>query len=165
MNPSASAPAATAASASSTFVMPQILTRTLISTSQKLFGLGLDVPLLHQRFAHEDCPRAAASQPLDVGAFANSAFRHQNSRLQSVSATCRRPFCQSLRRSKINVECLQVAVVDADEPRVDRQSALELRYVVHFDQRGQADRKSTRLNSSHITISYAVFCLKKKKKH
>src|SRR5437667_1539819 len=29
---------------------------------------------------------------------------------------------------------------------------------------GKADRKSTRLNSSHITISYAVFCLKKKKK-
>src|SRR5437773_9789067 len=27
------------------------------------------------------------------------------------------------------------------------------------------DRKSTRLNSSHITISYAVFCLKKKKNH
>src|SRR5437773_5992375 len=27
-----------------------------------------------------------------------------------------------------------------------------------------ADRKSTRLNSSHITISYAVFCLKKKNK-
>src|SRR2546426_3574058 len=28
-----------------------------------------------------------------------------------------------------------------------------------------ADRKSTRLNSSHLVISYAVFCLKKKKKH
>ena len=28
-----------------------------------------------------------------------------------------------------------------------------------------ADRKSTRLNSSHRCISYAVFCLKKKKKH
>src|SRR3712207_7875492 len=27
------------------------------------------------------------------------------------------------------------------------------------------DRKSTRLNSSHANISYAVFCLKKKKKH
>src|SRR5690625_6950628 len=26
------------------------------------------------------------------------------------------------------------------------------------------DRKSTRLNSSHVAISYAVFCLKKKKK-
>src|SRR5947207_9974784 len=29
---------------------------------------------------------------------------------------------------------------------------------------GRADRKSTRLNSSHTVISYAVFCLKKKKK-
>src|SRR2546426_7625622 len=27
------------------------------------------------------------------------------------------------------------------------------------------DRKSTRLNSSHLVISYAVFCLKKKKRH
>src|SRR5207253_8575002 len=27
------------------------------------------------------------------------------------------------------------------------------------------DRKSTRLNSSHVAISYAVFCLKKKKPH
>src|SRR5690349_23197962 len=30
--------------------------------------------------------------------------------------------------------------------------------------RAQGDRKSTRLNSSHVEISYAVFCLKKKKK-
>src|SRR3712207_8759849 len=29
----------------------------------------------------------------------------------------------------------------------------------------QQDRKSTRLNSSHANISYAVFCLKKKKHH
>src|SRR3989442_11368564 len=29
---------------------------------------------------------------------------------------------------------------------------------------GAADRKSTRLNSNHVRISYAVFCLKKKKK-
>src|SRR5699024_11311440 len=28
----------------------------------------------------------------------------------------------------------------------------------------ELDRKSTRLNSSHVSISYAVFCLKKKKK-
>src|SRR3712207_7624874 len=33
---------------------------------------------------------------------------------------------------------------------------------LHF---GARDRKSTRLNSSHANISYAVFCLKKKKKH
>src|SRR2546427_8353995 len=42
--------------------------------------------------------------------------------------------------------------------------------VTHADQyqtvldAGHADRKSTRLNSSHSQISYAVFCLKKKKK-
>src|SRR5690625_6346828 len=29
--------------------------------------------------------------------------------------------------------------------------------------RNKSDRKSTRLNSSHVAISYAVFCLKKKK--
>src|SRR2546430_17178738 len=33
-----------------------------------------------------------------------------------------------------------------------------------FATRPDADRKSTRLNSSHSQISYAVFCLKKKKK-
>src|SRR5256885_4236775 len=34
-----------------------------------------------------------------------------------------------------------------------------------FDKRDASqDRKSTRLNSSHLVISYAVFCLKKKKK-
>src|SRR5437773_11231212 len=36
---------------------------------------------------------------------------------------------------------------------------------VHPAQSDLQDRKSTRLNSSHITISYAVFCLKKKKKN
>src|SRR5690625_50071 len=45
-----------------------------------------------------------------------------------------------------------------------------LRYIVQlqlFSQRmkhySEIDRKSTRLNSSHVAISYAVFCLKKKK--
>src|SRR5689334_24516763 len=33
------------------------------------------------------------------------------------------------------------------------------------DEKKNPDRKSTRLNSSHSSISYAVFCLKKKKKH
>src|SRR3989454_8286396 len=36
---------------------------------------------------------------------------------------------------------------------------------VHLREPGnEEDRKSTRLNSSHLVISYAVFCLKKKKK-
>src|SRR5690349_19680263 len=35
--------------------------------------------------------------------------------------------------------------------------------VEHLELAGHRDRKSTRLNSSHVEISYAVFCLKKKK--
>src|SRR5690606_41362972 len=35
---------------------------------------------------------------------------------------------------------------------------------VHHAEDGVKDRKSTRLNSSHVKISYAVFCLKKKNK-
>src|SRR5207247_5613834 len=46
------------------------------------------------------------------------------------------------------------------EDDVDALEALEP--VAHAG--GERDRKSTRLNSSHEWISYAVFCLKKKKK-
>src|SRR3712207_8423943 len=38
-------------------------------------------------------------------------------------------------------------------------------FVVLADRVEVVDRKSTRLNSSHANISYAVFCLKKKKNH
>src|SRR3712207_7972328 len=37
------------------------------------------------------------------------------------------------------------------------------RHLGERDESGPRDRKSTRLNSSHANISYAVFCLKKKK--
>src|SRR2546429_1628706 len=40
-----------------------------------------------------------------------------------------------------------------------------LRELLHFALHRAQDRKSTRLNSSHGYISYAVFCLKKKKKY
>src|SRR3989442_8498728 len=38
-----------------------------------------------------------------------------------------------------------------------------LHLLLHGGPKGEGDRKSTRLNSSHVRISYAVFCLKKKK--
>src|SRR5690625_5409923 len=43
--------------------------------------------------------------------------------------------------------------------------ATKLAGYIGFEVGGYLDRKSTRLNSSHVAISYAVFCLKKKKKH
>src|SRR5689334_24445941 len=47
-------------------------------------------------------------------------------------------------------------------PDLGRAVDLEVRAVARRS-RGLRDRKSTRLNSSHSSISYAVFCLKKKK--
>src|SRR5690349_24881995 len=44
------------------------------------------------------------------------------------------------------------------EPRAAANAAIDA------IRRSGIDRKSTRLNSSHVEISYAVFCLKKKKK-
>src|SRR6266540_4705915 len=52
-------------------------------------------------------------------------------------------------------------VEDDDVARPQR--ARDEREQTRADDGHPADRKSTRLNSSHITISYAVFCLKKKK--
>src|SRR2546426_1240743 len=50
--------------------------------------------------------------------------------------------------------------------QVDRAGQRARRARQHHRGRGalRRDRKSTRLNSSHLVISYAVFCLKKKKK-
>src|SRR2546430_11434947 len=50
-------------------------------------------------------------------------------------------------------------------PPVTRRTVVPPSVAVRFDHAGagEPDRKSTRLNSSHSQISYAVFCLKKKK--
>src|SRR5690242_21490679 len=63
------------------------------------------------------------------------------------------------------VDCGLAALRAAD---VQRRIAapLDLRplQIGDLDSPQAVDRKSTRLNSSHMSISYAVFCLKKKKK-
>src|SRR5438874_4336693 len=52
---------------------------------------------------------------------------------------------------------------EADERYVRGQRALHQPHgFEHEADRAREDRKSTRLNSSHVEISYAVFCLKKK---
>src|SRR5690606_39500826 len=53
------------------------------------------------------------------------------------------------------------------EPLVPIQGEIEplpcwQRRTLDLDRKRKRDRKSTRLNSSHVKISYAVFCLKKK---
>src|SRR3712207_8070915 len=56
-----------------------------------------------------------------------------------------------------------------DQVRRDRRHLVEPRLTelalhIVLLRKAEADRKSTRLNSSHANISYAVFCLKKKKR-
>src|SRR5438034_4274072 len=53
---------------------------------------------------------------------------------------------------------------EISEKRSGRVLARAKSVQVSYDYERRKDRKSTRLNSSHTVISYAVFCLKKKKK-
>src|SRR5690625_1298763 len=56
----------------------------------------------------------------------------------------------------IIIESLKFKIEHLEKENKELKEALETKY--------SEDRKSTRLNSSHVAISYAVFCLKKKKK-
>src|SRR5699024_12226013 len=51
------------------------------------------------------------------------------------------------------------------EPKKNEFELTHNREVKKERSRDQGDRKSTRLNSSHVSISYAVFCLHKKTQH
>src|SRR5690554_7278183 len=52
---------------------------------------------------------------------------------------------------------------EADTIRARFPQVLAVTGAHQYEQVVEADRKSTRLNSSHVRISYAVFCLKKKR--
>src|SRR3712207_8925600 len=81
----------------------------------------------------------------------------------------------TLFRSEISVDGSRVALLDIDPRMTEATTGLTMRtgpihivagprrVTAAFLQRFEGDRKSTRLNSSHANISYAVFCLKKKK--
>src|SRR5690625_6842687 len=97
---------------------------------------------------------------------------------------CRSSFADSLRKSvnhqarhrpnrgdfRMNVERLYqviLAPVVTEKATIVAENNQQVVFHVALDATKpeiKADRKSTRLNSSHVAISYAVFCLKKKKK-
>src|SRR5690554_7164250 len=67
----------------------------------------------------------------------------------------------------INQACFKqraslVEIAYGPQRNLDKNSFVRLG-TLDFIKRKEKDRKSTRLNSSHVRISYAVFCLKKKK--
>src|SRR5205814_7745061 len=67
------------------------------------------------------------------------------------------------RRAPLRVARLDRAPRGRDLRRRERVPAGRRRHRARDHRRPPRDRKSTRLNSSHLGISYAVFCLKKKK--
>src|SRR3712207_7627830 len=69
------------------------------------------------------------------------------------------------RRLELQAQCFEGVFLSTVARSIDlsAEDRNELRAWHGFT--GDEDRKSTRLNSSHANISYAVFCLKKKKKY
>src|SRR2546428_9328484 len=59
----------------------------------------------------------------------------------------------------------RIHIAPIDAPRVRVSQVLRELWERQWEQCECEDRKSTRLNSSHDQISYAVFCLKKKELH
>src|SRR5689334_23588601 len=80
--------------------------------------------------------------------------------------TCALPICfAQLRVDDPNQQSPpgQGSNVFIDRGAIERADFTGPRAVLYSPLDNDADRKSTRLNSSHSSISYAVFCLKKKK--
>src|SRR2546430_13487599 len=80
-------------------------------------------------------------------------------------------FRSLLRQGPRQPDALVLAARERQEPAVGQVSRVARgerpldRRAVGRAHAAEQDRKSTRLNSSHSQISYAVFCLKKKKRH
>src|SRR2546429_3852469 len=92
-----------------------------------------------------------------------SAKRHR----QSILVLCRRISSGVIGLNDIDEPCeniitISAAVVVKIRRRANRRKTFVIRCLIG-QSRTTIDRKSTRLNSSHGYISYAVFCLKKKK--
>src|SRR3712207_8300405 len=77
------------------------------------------------------------------------------------------PYTTLFRSCLRSVEAGKGEVQKSQAERQDRQANVQVGGPVGLlsaeRHQGPGDRKSTRLNSSHANISYAVFCLKKKK--
>src|SRR5437899_10024215 len=103
---------------------------------------------------------------VDVDVFKSALDVHAQWRLQlnAFAFTLAAHVGQALRFAWINGQIVGARIFANDHSginillRPDEQSAARLDAIERI-----RDRKSTRLNSSHLGISYAVFCLKKKK--
>ena len=103
---------------------------------------GGDVGLPHQAFADEEGARCRRSrQPGEIGGREDAALADDDAVRPGRSGASRS------RDRERGLEGVQIAVVDADQPRFQRQRAVELGLVVHLDQRVHAERMRRRLRA------------------
>src|SRR5205807_9009706 len=107
---------------------------------------------------------------LDVASIGSSAIeRAVEKRLLACELRETHAYWERVRASEAELqELIEAVVVPETWFFRDREAFAALALTVYEDWLGAhpvliEDRKSTRLNSSHLVISYAVFCLKKKK--
>src|SRR5947209_16007891 len=87
--------------------------------------------------------------------------------LVEVMRSCNSPISVARLGWYPTAEGMRPSSADTSEPAWVKRKMLSMNSSVSepsSSRKYSADRKSTRLNSSHANISYAVFCLKKKKK-
>src|SRR5690606_39278586 len=107
------------------------------------------------------CRNAAATAPKRHAASACRAPRYGSGSARRRVEGGREPRAES-RELTVHGSTAQPVLSLSKAPR--RQfSVRPERCASAHQSKGERDRKSTRLNSSHVKISYAVFCLKKKK--
>src|SRR2546426_3466258 len=112
-----------------------------------------------KRVTYSAYSRFATSKPSEQKTAATSAVRHtmrrlgRNLKMTKNSAT---PSAKEI-NSRLNRHSQSMAKLRLTLPALRASQ-------VATNAPSTKDRKSTRLNSSHLVISYAVFCLKKKKK-
>src|SRR5690606_41581599 len=105
--------------------------------------------------------RFCLSCPADHRALHSFPTRRSSDLIMTVFLTGNRALVKASSKDSVLTHFI-VEELHAIEPRAPIEFAEQLK---NFDAViATGDRKSTRLNSSHVKISYAVFCLKKKKK-
>src|SRR2546426_4555848 len=105
----------------------------------------------------------ASAAPCQASSLMRVSTRRCDSIANAISRRNAASTLTSWARSGIPTSALHQEMRQHAEHREQEGGGQELRRQKQAQLREQ-DRKSTRLNSSHLVISYAVFCLKKKKK-
>src|SRR5690625_6622343 len=122
-------------------------------------------------FGHEEIVRLVEFQEeivnaLNVEKFVPEVFVLDEDIEKEVEAKATKDLLEAIKVTdkKEREEAIE-AVKDAVINTYDEDDEETLEHVkITLDNMVKTDRKSTRLNSSHVAISYAVFCLKKKRR-